>query len=128
MSRPVAGLACRVRIPVRHYQAVAVVACATSHAIRLMHRDPAFSIDVEEFGALETAEDYCDRLGRFLDLPTLTIAAGLPSDEGMPVCTLPQPRRSGTHRRRRPRFLARRRAGRIAAIVRVEGREIIART
>ena len=128
MSRPVAGLACRIRIPVRHYQAVAVVACATSHAIRLMHRDPAFSIDVEEFGTLETAEDYCDRLARFLDLPTLTIAAGLPSDGDAAVGSLPQPRRNVAYRKRRPRFLARRRAGRIAAIVRIEGREIIART
>ena len=39
------------------------------HVIRLMHRDPGLSLDVEEFESLATAEDYRDRLADFLDLP-----------------------------------------------------------
>ena len=36
-----------------------------SHVIRLMHRDAALSLDVEEFDSFETAEEYRDRLASF---------------------------------------------------------------
>ncbi len=49
MSRPVAGLACRIRVPVRQYQAVALLVRGNSNVIRLMHRDVGLSLDVEAF-------------------------------------------------------------------------------
>lgn len=125
MSRPVAGLACRIRIPVRQYQAVALVARNNDHVIRLLHRDTALSIDVETFKAFETAEEYRDRLASFLDLPTMMVA-------GAPAATTemdaPRERRNRAQRARRPRFLTRRRTGQPIAIRKVEGREIIARS
>jgi hypothetical protein len=110
MSRPVAGLACRIRIPVRQYEAVAVLIRDKRHVIRLMHRDAGLSIDVEEFATLETAEEYRDRLASFLDLPQVTMA-GSPAAAEPGEAAAPQERRARTHRARRPRFLMRRRAG-----------------
>jgi hypothetical protein len=126
MSRPVAGLACRIRIPVRQYQAVALLVRKQSHVIRLMHRDPGLSLDVEEFESFETAEEYRDRLAGFLDLPSV-IAAGAPSREDVLTTATPGTRRSRTVKARRPRFLARRHSGGAVTIDRIEGREIIAR-
>ena len=128
MSRAVAGLPCRVRIPVRQYQAVAVLARETRHVIRLVHRDAALSIDVEEFQAFATAEEYRDRLATFLDLPPLTLA-GSPdaAATNAALSAPPTARRNSVFRGRRPRFLARRRAGKMAAMRKVDGREIIAR-
>jgi hypothetical protein len=128
MSRPVAGLACRIRVPVRQFQAVALVVSEKSHIIRLMHRDAGLSLDVEEFESFATAEDYRDRLAGFLDLPPV-VAAGTPSrDREDEVATGPmQKRRPRSIRVRRPRFLARRSTGEKAARGKIEGREIIAR-
>ena len=86
MSRPVAGLACRIRIPVRQYQAVALLVGERSNVIRLMHRDVGLSLDVEEFQNYATAEEYRERLAGFLGLPSV-IAAGAPA----PRTTVPPP-------------------------------------
>lgn len=127
MSRPVAGLACRIRIPVRQYQAVALVVREKSHVIRLMHRDAALSLDVEEFESFATAEDYRDRLAGFLSLPSVT-AAGTPPQDDEGIATGPARNRRGRAISvRRPRFLARRRFAEKSAIGKIEGREIIAR-
>jgi len=127
MSRPLAGLPCRIRVPVRQYQAVALVMRERSHVIRLMHRDAGLSLDVEEFKSLATAEEYRDRLAGFLDLPPVT-AAGTPSTDEEGVATGPaRARRGRIVRVRRPRFLARRHAGSSGPTRKVEGREIIAR-
>jgi hypothetical protein len=128
MSRPVAGLACRIRVPMRQYQAVALVMREKSHVIRLMHRDAALSLDVEEFESFATAEDYRDRLAGFLGLPPV-IAAGTPSpDSEEEIVTGPAlVRRGRAIRVRRPRFLARRAPGEKLARGKIEGREIIAR-
>ncbi len=125
MSRPVAGLACRIRVPVRQYEAVAVLVREDRHVIRLMHRDAGLSIDVEEFATLETAEEYRDRLAGFLDLPPMTMAGSPAADADVPAA--PQPRRGQPGRGRRPRFLTRRRTGSKSPLAKVEGREIIAR-
>lgn len=126
MSRPVAGLACRIRIPVRQYQAVALLVRERGHVIRLMHRDAGLSLDIEEFESFATAEEYRDRLAGFLGLPSV-IAAGKPSREDTPPTAAPRTRRSRAIRARRPRFLARRHSGEPSSIRVVEGREIIAR-
>jgi hypothetical protein len=126
MSRAIAGLACRIRVPVRQYQAVALLVGERSHTVRLMHRDVGLSLDVERFDSLATAEEYHDRLAGFLDLPVV-IVAGQPSKERADRFA-PQPRRTRTLRARRPRFLMRRRAGAPVSIRRIEGHEIIART
>jgi hypothetical protein len=126
MSRPVAGLACKIRIPVRQYQAVALLVHERRHVIRLMHRDADLSLDVEEFESFETAEEYRDRLAGFLDLPSV-IAAGAPALEEALSTATPGARRSRTVKARRPRFLTRRHSGDAVKINKVEGREIIAR-
>lgn len=128
MSRIVAGLACRIRIPVRQYQAVALVVREKSHVIRLMHRDAGLSLDVEEFDSFATAEDYRDRLAGFLGLPPVT-AAGTPSRDDEEIVTGPaRLRRGRAISLRRPRFLARRHSSKMAVSGKLEGREIIART
>lgn len=126
MSRAVAGLACRIRIPVRQYEAVAVLSRQTDHVIRLLHRDAALSVDVEEFNTLDTAEEYRDRLADFLELPPLSLAGGPHTPEATEAPGLPPRRRNKAFRARRPRFLARRRTGTLK-IEKVDGREIIAR-
>jgi hypothetical protein len=126
MSRSVAGLGCRIRVPVRHYPAVALLVGERSHVIRLMHRDAGLSLDVEAFDSLATAEEYRDRLAGFLDLPHVVVA-GTPDTAGTPQTGTPSIRRTRTLRARRPRFLTRRRSGNPVTINRVEGREIIAR-
>lgn len=126
MSRPIAGLACRVRVPTRQYQAVAMLVREKSHVIRLMHRDVALSLDIEEFDNFATAEEYRERLADFLGLPSV-IAAGAPGEPADGTAT-PFARRTKAIRARRPRFLTRRTAGRSPVTIRrIEGREIIAR-
>ena len=126
MSRPLAGIACRIRIPLRQYQAVALVMHEKGHTIRLMHRDRGLSLDIEEFENLATAEDYRDRLAGFLDLPPVT-ASGSPTldDEGV-VRGPARGRRNRAISVRRPRFLMRRRPGDARPTIKIEGREIIA--
>ncbi len=125
MSRPVAGLACRIRVPVRQYEAVAVLVCAKRHVIRLMHRDAGLSIDIEAFDTFETAEEYCDRLAGFLNLPPMTMAGSPSAETG--DGNAPQSRRARLGAGRRVRFLTRRRLGLSRPLGRIDGREIIAR-
>jgi hypothetical protein len=127
MSRPVAGLACRIRVPVRQYQAVALLATGNSNVIRLMHRDVGLSLDVEAFDNFAAAEEYRDRLAGFLDLPPLVIAAS-PKAGRSDATDAARERRVRPGRTRRPRFLTRRHAGGEIAIRKIDGREIIARS
>ena len=80
MSRSVAGLACRIRIPVRQFQAVALMVRDRGHVIRLMHRDAGLTLDLEEFESFATAEEYGDRLADFLGLPPSTVAGSQPAE------------------------------------------------
>jgi hypothetical protein len=128
MSRPVAGLACRIRVPVRQFQAVALVVRENGNIIRLMHRDAGLSLDVEQFESFATAEEYRDRLAGFLGLPPV-VAAGAPSrDDDDDVASSPaRARRGRAVKGRRPRFLVRRSSGGKTACGKIDGREIIAR-
>ena len=127
MSRPVAGLACRVRVPVRQYQAVGLLIGERGHVVRLVHREAALSIDVEAFSSFETAEEYRDRLADFLELPPLTLAGASSARAPESAASLPARRRGATARPRRARFLTRRQTGEVVSLRKVEGHEIIAR-
>lgn len=126
MSRSVAGIACRIRIPVRQYRAVALMMRDGGHVIHLMHRDAGLSLDIERFDSFATAEEYGDRLADFLGLPAVTVAGAPAEDDGATISS-PALRRGRTVRTRRPRFLARRRPGTPLTFEKIEGREIIAR-
>jgi hypothetical protein len=125
MSRPVAGLACRIRVPVRQYQAVALVVSGGANVVRLMHPDAGLSLDVESFDSIATAKEYHDRLAGFLDLPQVVVSATPDAERDAEAG--PCERRVRPARTRRPRFLARRRGGSAVTIRKVDGREIIAR-
>jgi hypothetical protein len=125
MSRPLAGVPCRIRIPVRQYEAVALIAREGGHVIRLLHRDQELSVDVEEFEDFVTAAEYRDRMATFLDLPALMLA-GSPSDAPS-AAQISHQKRHPVLGRRRARFLARRRSGELISLRRIEGAEIIAR-
>lgn len=127
LSRPVAGLACKIRLSLRQYQAIAVVARDEGNIVRLTHRDPGLSVDIAEIADFAEAEAYRDRLANFLKLPTLTLA-GSGSIADARVGGLSRAARSGRiARSRRPRFLTRRRTGEVISIRKVEGHELVAR-
>jgi hypothetical protein len=127
LSRPVAGLACRIRLSLRQYQAIAVVAKEDGNVVRLMHRDPGLSVDLTRMESFEAAEAYRDRLSDFLDLPPLMMAGNGAAAEKVAERAAPKGRRTRPVRGRRPRFLARRQAGAPVSVRRITGREIIAR-
>ncbi len=126
LSRPVAGLACKIRLSLRQYQAIALVASDETNVVRLLHRDPGLSIDLTRIESFAAAEEYRDRLADFLDLPPLMMAGAGVSAENAETAS-PVVRRRCMGHSLRPRFLKRRNTGQPIAIRRVEGREIIAR-
>ena len=127
LSRPVAGLACKIRMSLRHYQAIAVVVGEERCTVRLIHRQDALCVDLVSFADFAEAEDHRDRLADFLKLPPLTLAgrAAFPAERA--AVRGPKPRRAKPAGGRRPRFLTRRRGGDVIAIRKVEGHELIAR-
>jgi len=127
LSRPVAGLACKIRLSTRQYQAVAVVARDDRHSVRLVHRDPGLSVDLTEMENFEAAAAYCDRLADFLDLPPMLMAGMTPAADAAAE-SAPAARRKAAIRARRPRFLTRRKTGQVIEFRKLERREIIART
>lgn len=126
LARPVGGIACRIRLTIGQYRAVAVVAREDTNIIRLLHNQTDLTIDLTEVKAFAEAEEYCDRLADFLDLPALTLAGDRNWDEAMSG-TLKRAARRKADQGKRPRFLARRHTGNVVAFARVEGRELIAR-
>ena len=127
LSRPVAGLSCRIRLSTNQYQAVAAVAREDGHVVQLMHRDPGLSVDLVEAATLEAAEEHCDRLSTFLDLPALTLS-GRSASGDMAVSAAAPKRRKMHNRASRPRFLSRRKTGQVIAFRQIAGSEIIARS
>jgi hypothetical protein len=127
LSRPVAGIACKIRTSLRQYDAIALVARDDRNIIRLAHRDPGLSVDLIEIKQFDEAEEYRDRLADALDLPVLMLAGCGASDGKQKPVPATALRRTKSIRARRPRFLARRQKGEVISIRRIEGREIIAR-
>ena len=125
LSRPVAGLACKIRMSLRHYQAIAVVVGDDSHSVRLMHREPGLCVDLVTYPAFDDAEEHRDRLADFLNLPPLMLAGRGAS--AVDAKAEPSPRRAHPARTRRPRFLMRRRPGEVVAIRKADGPGLIAR-
>lgn len=127
LSRPVAGLACKIRLSLRQYQAIALVASEETNIVRLLHRDPGLSIDLKRIESFEAAEEYRDQLASFLDLPPLMMAGAGASAENSAENPPAPRRRRRIGRSLRPRFLTRRSAGTPVALRKLDGREIIAR-
>jgi hypothetical protein len=127
LSRPVGGLACRIRVGVSQYRAVALVSSDDRHVVCLMHSQPGLSVDLMETENLEAAEALRDQLSDFLDLPQIEMG-GLGATDEDRAARQPAARRRMPLRTRRPRFLARRRSGEPVEIRRIDGREIIARS
>ena len=127
LSRAVAGLACKIRVSLRQYDAVALVCGEEGNTIRLAHRDPGLTVDLAEIKSFDQAEEHCDRLAEALGLPVLMLAGCGGSGEKLACGAAPIGRRAKALRARRPRFLARRRKGEVISIRKIEGREIIAR-
>jgi plasmid replication initiation protein len=123
LSRPVGGLACKVRLSTRQYKAVALIARGERHTICLLHGEKGLSVELTDFDEAEAAEQYCLRLAAFLDLPMLLMARGGGNVSDRPAAS---PRRR--MRARRPRFLTRRKSGDVIEFRKFSGREIIARS
>ena len=131
LSRPLAGLPCRIRISTRQFSAVAVVSRGEGHVVQLLHRESGLTFDVLETSTLQDAEERCDALADFLDLPTMVMGGLGPAGEEparLPRLTQPTERRTRLARSRRPRFLTRRRKGEPNGAHKLEGEEIIARS
>jgi hypothetical protein len=126
-------------VPFAHYRGVAVRMEGSREAGRvqvyldLIHSERAFTVPLSAAADTESAAADWQAWGRLLGLPLLVVAAD--GTVSAPLATLgaltiypPKVRRRpGTFVRRRPRFLTRRKTGRASGLVRVSGREIIAR-
>ena len=127
LARPVAGMAGKIRLILSQYQAVALIAGDIVNIVRLLHRNPGLSLDLERIDSFEAAEEYRDQLASFLNLPPLTMARGGASPETAAAAAESFVPRRRTGRASRPRFLIRRSTGQPIEIGKIDGREIIAR-
>ena len=127
MSRQVAGLTCRIRLRICQFQAIAMLERDGRHIIRLVHSQRGLSVDLTEMANLAAAEEFCERLAEFLDLPSLTLSGRIAFETEVEDVQ-PIRRRNRVGRPHRPRFLARRQSANVLEFRRVAGREIIARS
>jgi hypothetical protein len=125
LSRPLAGLSCRIRLTASQYQAMAVETRSGVHVVCLVHAQPGLSVDLAEADDLGAAEEYCEKLADFLNLPAMLLARGEPGEQEEAVVAAP--RRNRKARSQRPRFLTRRKTGDVIEFPRIAKREIIAR-
>jgi len=126
LSRPVAGLACKIRLNISQYESIALIMGEDSHLVRLTHRQPGLSLDLAMTADFAAAQECRDRLADMLGLPPLLLA-GAPAAREPAAGHNPAPRRHRPAKGRRPRFLARRRPGTPGSVRRIEGSELIAR-
>ncbi len=118
IERRVAGIKMHLAVPICSYEAVILTCddragqrCCT---VALAHHDPELTIVLHE--APETPEVLTIWLSwaEFFAKPALCGEAASTSHKGMNVAALPRPRRRGQPlTERRPRFLKRRRCGRL---------------
>ncbi|HSM42814.1 MAG TPA: DUF6101 family protein [Afifellaceae bacterium] len=132
IERMVANLTCTITIPAAFYEGVALVVGETDYSVRLENRDPGLTMIIDGLPNLGKAMDLRDDLARLLRLPAMTVSrdgevaadeyrlGGLTVRDGLD-------RRASMAMRRRPRFLARRKAGRARRAKPYARREIIAR-
>ncbi len=128
-----------VTVPVAEYRGVAVRMESTGDNgevrayVELLHADASLTLPLAVTD--DPYDIYADwqAWAKALDLPLLVVGqdgsvGGPLAGMGGIIAARPQPRRRHSFfAQRRPRFLARRKAGRPGAAPRVEGREIIAR-
>lgn len=134
LERPVAGLACAIRLPASALDGVAAAFLPGGPAVRLVHREASLTIDLVHAASPGIAIELRDGLARALGLPALFVDAegtvfGAARRMGRVAAQQPQPRRGGRIAlKRRPRFLTRRALGGEVDAPPLAGREIIART
>jgi hypothetical protein len=134
-----AGTAITVAVPVASYRGVAVRILPVGQAgqirviVELMHRDPALSLPLIVADEPEDVAADWQAWGRALSLPLLivgqdgTVKTAEDRIGGIVVTRAKPRRRHSFFAGRRPRFLTRRKTGRLAAPEVLTGREIIAR-
>lgn len=119
LSRPVAGVSCRIRITPNQFEGVEMLAYEGRCVVRLVHRDPGLTIELTETPDPQSAAEQRDDLAALLDLPVL--GSGLRVSQ-------PEARRVWGRLVKRPRFLRRRSIGGPPGATPIAGREIIARS
>lgn len=117
ISRPIGGLACRVRLSPEHYSGLSILGGPDGLRVRLVHREPGLTLDLPETADFRLATEQRDRLAEMLGLPVIDSPnARIGNAEG---------RRPVGRQLSRPRFLKRRLTGSTTGRM-VSGREIIA--
>jgi hypothetical protein len=75
LERPVAGLACAIRLPASALDGVAAAFLPGGPAVRLVHREAGLTIDLVHPSSPGIAIELRDRLARALGLPALFVDA-----------------------------------------------------
>lgn len=124
LARPVGGLACRLRLSPRQFLGVALVSRDGGASVRLVHRDPALTVDLLTVPDEAEASEAQDHIAGLLALPCLPDRAEPPSL--IIVTREPSRRRTNVAGKRRPRFLHKRRTGGEPSASPIAGHEMIA--
>lgn len=132
IERMVANLTCTITIPASFYEGIALAVGEGDYSVRLENRDPGLTMIIGGLPNLGRAMDLRDDLARLLRLPAMTVSRDgeVVAEEyklGALVVRGDIERRTSMALRRRPRFLARRKAGRPRRTTPYRGSEIIAR-
>lgn len=129
------GAPLSMALPNRTFEGVAATALdngdgTQTMTLELRHKDPALSIPLAcGEDAEQMVEDWCSWAAR-CELPLLIVGTNGEAEivKSGPTSGAPQPRRSRiTSITHRPRFLRRRKVGRVSPVARVEPHDIIAR-
>ena len=132
------GLPVSMSLPARAFEGIAARTFCdddgqTTVTLELLHADKALNVPLCACGSVEEAAADWHSWSRTLNLPMLMIDAEgqvkRVRDAGLVTGNDPAPRRLRTSpMRHRPRFLRRRKVGQVGPVVKLEAREIIART
>ena len=135
---PAGGRATTLAVPLSAYAGVAVrLEPADGGGLRaiveLLHDDPALTVRLVVADEPETVEADWQAWGRALNLPLIvvapdgTVTASAEASGGLRIAPATPRRGHAFFGARRPRFLVRRKPGRRELMVKIAGREIIAR-